>query len=121
MLILQAILLGAPVFEEFVRTFLGKHYPSGSVPEWVCDALGLAGIDVTDMHPSTASEDHGREAIIAENLTPGTGTDVGGSASASASASASSCGSDEKKVSRASKRSREAVSDEFGAQESVDL
>lgn len=113
MLILQAILLGAPVFEEFVRTFLGKHYPSGSVPEWVCDALGLAGIDVTDMLPSTAPEDHGREAIIAENLS--TGTDVGGSAGAS------SCGSGEKKVSRASKRSRETASDAFGAQEALEL
>lgn len=31
-------------FPEFVRTFLARHYPKGDVPQWVRNALEVAGI-----------------------------------------------------------------------------
>ncbi|GBG75148.1 hypothetical protein CBR_g19661 [Chara braunii] len=33
-------------FPEFVRDFLKKQFPAGDVPQWVCNALAAAGIQV---------------------------------------------------------------------------
>lgn len=34
-------------FPEFVCDFLQKMFPKGDVPEWVCNAMEVAGIDIT--------------------------------------------------------------------------
>ena len=38
---------------DFVRGFLRDLHPQGDVPQWVCDALGAAGISLEDVatHP----------------------------------------------------------------------
>ncbi|RVW17808.1 Queuine tRNA-ribosyltransferase catalytic subunit 1 [Vitis vinifera] len=34
-------------FPEFVCEFLQKMFPKGDVPEWVCNAMEVAGIDIS--------------------------------------------------------------------------
>ncbi|KAH7440932.1 hypothetical protein KP509_03G016600 [Ceratopteris richardii] len=34
-------------FPEFVQGFLRKQFPQGDVPEWVCNAMEVAGIDIS--------------------------------------------------------------------------
>ncbi|XP_024521803.1 queuine tRNA-ribosyltransferase catalytic subunit 1 [Selaginella moellendorffii] len=34
-------------FPEFVQDFLQKQYPKGDVPEWVCNAMDVAGVDIS--------------------------------------------------------------------------
>lgn len=34
-------------FSEFVCEFLQKMFPEGDVPEWVCNAMEVAGIDIS--------------------------------------------------------------------------
>ncbi|KAG6504762.1 hypothetical protein ZIOFF_037109 [Zingiber officinale] len=34
-------------FPEFVRGFLQTQFPKGDVPEWVCNAMEVAGIDIS--------------------------------------------------------------------------
>ncbi|MCO5581784.1 hypothetical protein L7F22_035673 [Adiantum nelumboides] len=41
----QSILQGQ--FPEFVQGFLRKQFPLGDVPEWVCNAMEVAGIDIS--------------------------------------------------------------------------
>ncbi|XP_065015182.1 uncharacterized protein LOC135642724 isoform X2 [Musa acuminata AAA Group] len=34
-------------FPEFVRGFLHAQFPKGNVPEWVCNAMEVAGVDIS--------------------------------------------------------------------------
>nr|XP_024369111.1 queuine tRNA-ribosyltransferase catalytic subunit 1-like isoform X2 [Physcomitrium patens] len=34
-------------FPEFVQSFLQKQFPKGDVPDWVCNAMDVAGIDIS--------------------------------------------------------------------------
>ncbi|CAL9195703.1 unnamed protein product, partial [Musa hybrid cultivar] len=34
-------------FPEFVRGFLRAQFPKGNVPEWVCNAMEVAGVDIS--------------------------------------------------------------------------
>ncbi|KAG2666184.1 hypothetical protein I3760_15G044400 [Carya illinoinensis] len=45
-------------FPEFVCTFLLKMFPEGNVPEWVCNAMEVAGIDISSCcAPFSSSQD----------------------------------------------------------------
>ena len=38
---------GSDVYEEYIRDFLNKMFPSGDVPLWAVDALAHAQIGIT--------------------------------------------------------------------------
>ncbi|XP_057469090.1 uncharacterized protein LOC130758259 isoform X3 [Actinidia eriantha] len=45
-------------FPEFVRGFLQNMFPEGDVPEWVCNAMEVAGIDICSCcAPFSSSQD----------------------------------------------------------------
>ncbi|KAM1734424.1 hypothetical protein ACFX11_019907 [Malus domestica] len=45
-------------FPEFVCKFLQQMFPKGDVPEWVCDAMEVAGIDISSCcTPFSSSQD----------------------------------------------------------------
>ncbi|KAL6846175.1 hypothetical protein ACP4OV_023623 [Aristida adscensionis] len=53
-------------FPEFVRGFLRVQFPKGDVPQWVCNAMEVAGIDISECcaSPNGSDTKHSEPTII---------------------------------------------------------
>ncbi|CAA6664369.1 unnamed protein product [Spirodela intermedia] len=69
-------------FPDFVREFLKAQFPRGDVPEWVCNAMEVAGIDISSCCAHLSAPVYKASAIpIADGEAPTFGKEIGANSS----------------------------------------